>query len=1161
MKAQNRRCLNESMSAVSGWRNGSKRVIAFLLLLVAAAPPLSAQIRAAFVVPPWPGGWTNMRNDELQKAVIEIEGVAAGQHLSIVAATGITPESTAEDIAGRLELAPSLSGSEIELTGEKIVELGNIFPPGIPTFYQLWIEVDGHAVLPLGADELRPRDVWTLWGQTGYEGPGLDLNAALLPGYDDAGAASLSGNIGLEITNPPFYAWEWRTGYRWALVQGTQRLALYDFPDGLTFLQYDSDGESYGNENIIEEELPEQWDWPSGGDALLLQVGRWDTSTGDFVEPVEDPETPEGGEFSGGENEIQLHGECMELGTPSNVVAFPGTEISVSWDPVDGAAGYLVRYGNDESGFIVTATNGSSLSFPAGPGQTYRIKVRAFSSCGNWRVFGPKSTRILVGAASVDVVLDADRTALAPGETLNFSNRSMLLEVSEEDVIFTLDFGDGSPVEHPAIGESLAHQYDRPGLFTARLSAAWPSGGADADALEIGVATPLEVAISARPGEVTSGTRIYRFTANVPSDVVPQPDTYSWTYDGLPAGNERSFSREIPISGNFDVGLVISRAAPIDDSEKAEMHGLAAEEIQKTVLEEMSGGGKAAFSYFIAATAHVHGEEDAFFYGDLAILNPPENPDAHLRLYFLEQGANNSDVSGEAFVLPPGHSTFVQDIVQSFFGIDAGVGAVLAASDHPLIISSRIYDGGGRGSFGQYLGAEPSISGLHNTQQARLIQLSQSGNFRTNVGFVNVSTEALRAGRLLLEGHDGEGGLLGLKAARRVPPASLVQIPSILEPGEPVDVADAILQVRYDATGNELMSRPLLLYASVVDNRSNDPTTITPVLELSPGIPGYIAVVAKLAGLADTQWRSDVEVHNSGQEQAEYTLSFFPAGNPPPPSLVSGPQILPPGRSLRYSDVLGSVFGLEAGVKGSLRIDVQQGRVMATSRTYNVTDEGSFGQFIPGIPTYAAARRGDVIYTAQIINTQEYRCNLGLANLTDSGFNLKITLYNRDGGTIGSVVRRLPYNGFAQWSISSLFGAATRLIGWLKVEIHEGDGEDEGIPAVLGYLSVVDNLTGDPTYIPLTSLRPVASFGWTPETPATGEEIQLRDESLGYPSSWKWTAVDSEGREVFSSDERDSLFIPDSAGDYQLTLSLDAESSLPSTMTKTLSVSSGKAGR
>ena len=94
---------------------------ACLLVVVFLLSPGSAfadGVRARFLIPPWPGGWTNMSNAERQTATIEVQGAEAGATLAIVAATGITPESTPDEITARLERAVVLSGSESTIPGD-----------------------------------------------------------------------------------------------------------------------------------------------------------------------------------------------------------------------------------------------------------------------------------------------------------------------------------------------------------------------------------------------------------------------------------------------------------------------------------------------------------------------------------------------------------------------------------------------------------------------------------------------------------------------------------------------------------------------------------------------------------------------------------------------------------------------------------------------------------------------------------------------------------------------------------------------------------------------------------------------------------------------------------------------------------------------------------
>jgi len=1123
---------------------GKFRPVFLAFLFFSFGASVSAEvIRARFVTPPWPGGWSNMRNTEQQSAVIEVNGAPAGTEFKIIAAFGIKPDSTAEEIAAALAVGWILDSSGGSISGDGQVLLEEIYPPTRFGFYQLWITVNGDPVLPWEGDSPAPGDFWVLLGQTLYEGPQFELSADLSPSYV-GGAAELDGDLSLDINNVPNQEWDWRTGYRWALEQGGARLGeAHDFPAGITYLK----GPGYGQDNEINTELPPQWDWPSGGGALKLRVGRWDETTGDFADPVADPEpgTPEGGEFGAAGPEIVLHEACTAPAAPSNLNGTPGGTITVNWDAVTGAGGYLVRYGNAQSGYTVVESASNNFSFEASAGQSYEIRVRAWKNCGDWRVYSEKSGSITVQSAGVTVQLDVSATAAAPDDALSFTNHSTISGLDPASVSFSLDFGDGSNAP-PGVGETVEHTYSSGGTYTATLSASWTGGGSASDSKQIVVKTPLKLSIKAEPGAVTNGKRAYTFTADVPVGVEPVPDHYQWNFNGTPVGSGTSLSRQIPLSESFDVVLTASRNAPFSDSAAAQLHGVAADDTESTVAGELDG--EAAYSYFVAASARTAGQAGSQWYSDLAVLNPPGGTDSNVRLYFLEAGQNNTNAGGLEIELTSGASVYIQDIVGSLFGRDTGTGAILLASDTPLLVSSRIYDAGGEGTFGQYLGGKPSISGQLDGKGSRLIQLAQSADFRTNVGFVNLHGAQLKKTDLHLGGIDADSQNLELRDSVLVPPFSMKQISSVFTE----DSDDAILDVRY---GSELplpskarnpgLPRSLVTYASVVDNNSNDPTTVTPVLPITPDQPGYISVVARLNGANNTVWRSDVELHNPGESRARYTLRF---------RSDEKTGSLDAGRSIRYADILGSLFGLDSGAKGRLKITVSSGEILATSRTYNETEEGTFGQFIPAIPDWAATRRGDILYSAQIVENEDFRSNIGFANATDAGIDLEIRLYNRDGSSAGSTTKRLPINVTKQWTISELFDVED-FIGWLEVEIPQGTGMHKNEPAVLGYLSLVDNTTGDPTYIPLFPLRPVAEFEWVPEHPAAGQTIQLIDRSLGYPSSWSWMGLDADDAEVLNSTERDPTFTPAANGDYEITLSLDENGVFPASVTKTIRIS------
>jgi len=147
----------------------------------------------------------------------------------------------------------------------------------------------------------------------------------------------------------------------------------------------------------------------------------------------------------------------------------------------------------------------------------------------------------------------------------------------------------------------------------------------------------------------------------------------------------------------------------------------------------------------------------------------------------------------------------------------SGVGALQVLSDVPVMLASRTYNAGDAGTFGQYLGGEAPASAAVPGESRWLPQLQQNEAFRTNIGLLNTSSaEAVVRVRL----HDTAGTELAF-ADRTLAAGERLQL------NEPY----AQLAGRTDvdagyATVEVLTGGGILCYASVVDNATNDPTTV-----------------------------------------------------------------------------------------------------------------------------------------------------------------------------------------------------------------------------------------------------------------------------------------------------------------------------------------------
>jgi len=224
----------------------------------------------------------------------------------------------------------------------------------------------------------------------------------------------------------------------------------------------------------------------------------------------------------------------------------------------------------------------------------------------------------------------------------------------------------------------------------------------------------------------------------------------------------------------------------------------------------------------------------------------------------------------------------------------------------------------------------------------------------------------------------------------------------------------------------------------------------------------HIPGAAHVSGSNNTRWRTDLEVRSVGTIGARFRFDLLREGR----DNTSYPSVtieLPAGQAQRYEDVLDTLFGFEG--TATLRIAILDGDVRATSRTFNTTPEGTFGQYIGGTDfsdVFATGNDATLIQlTSSPTNDSGFRTNLGLVNLEGFPITIDIDLYLADLTALGRVSVNLEPYEYNQ--IDGIFSRVT------------SDAVPDGIAITraattgaryLTYASVIDNLTGDPIYIP-----------------------------------------------------------------------------------------------
>jgi hypothetical protein len=202
-------------------------------------------------------------------------------------------------------------------------------------------------------------------------------------------------------------------------------------------------------------------------------------------------------------------------------------------------------------------------------------------------------------------------------------------------------------------------------------------------------------------------------------------------------------------------------------------------------------------------------------------------------------------------------------------------------------------------------------------------------------------------------------------------------------------------------------------------------------------------------------WRTDLELANGADVAVTATIELMRRGqNNAAPSSTT--VQIPAGSAVKLTDVLDSAFGFTGAA--ALRVSVSDGPVAVVSRTYNLADTGTFGQFIPGVPAMTAAGPQDRATLIQLNQNDAFRANIGLVNTTAANLHVDATYHAADGTIIATKGYDLPPNGYIQ--DGGAFGSA-EFEGGFAILTTPTDGG-----AFLAYASVVDNLSDDPIYIP-----------------------------------------------------------------------------------------------
>ena len=466
---------------------------------------------------------------------------------------------------------------------------------------------------------------------------------------------------------------------------------------------------------------------------------------------------------------------------------------------------------------------------------------------------------------------------------------------------------------------------------------------------------------------------------------------------------------------------------------------------------------------FVPAVAHAAGFNSQFR-SDVRILNTSNTAQTYDVTY--TPAGNDGTIVGKrtsVFILPDSTVAF-DDVVLTAFGSgvlgEPGAGTLeirppSAASPGTLFASSRTFNVNTVGTFGQFVPALDLDDFTSPGSNISLQQIVFNPRYRTNLGFVEGRGEAA-AFRVKL--FDKEGALLRT-ATQSLPPYGFRQL-SLADPTLFPDVVidDARVEIEVTSTTGLVTA-----YASILDNDTNDPFLVIPVLpETLEPRPRY--VVPGIAELTSANnFHSDMRIYNPASSPQTVSLSYRPQTGDSTPVPTPVQRTIAAGAIDVIDDVLPTLWGL-SGTGGAVTV-VSNAPLVVTARTYSRNVAGTtYGLFIPAVTAAddSTNAAGNDLNVLQLEQSANFRSNLGLAETTGAAeVDLFITGTADSGETATKAITLQP-GEFRQ------IGRVFNDLGFTK-DVYNGRIEVRavfGAGSVAAYGAVIDNRTDDPTYIP-----------------------------------------------------------------------------------------------
>jgi hypothetical protein len=209
-------------------------------------------------------------------------------------------------------------------------------------------------------------------------------------------------------------------------------------------------------------------------------------------------------------------------------------------------------------------------------------------------------------------------------------------------------------------------------------------------------------------------------------------------------------------------------------------------------------------------------------------------------------------------------------------------------------------------------------------------------------------------------------------------------------------------------------------------------------------------------GINDSHWQTELTLHNTSASTIAATLTFHDLVGAGETATVN----VAPRATVAIADVVASRFGRASGT-GAIEITFDSAfaqKLTVSSRTFNKSAGGEFGQDIPAVDQANAPAAGSIIVLSGPSSATDTRFNFGLYAVSASTVQWELV---RADGTVAAS-KEVSYAAGTQvqynYGVSTLLGAGSQDNDTVQAVVTKG--------RALAYGSAVNNASGDPTYVP-----------------------------------------------------------------------------------------------